>query len=370
MNNTISLLSCLHQKIYELKEKIESYISKNKIINFNDIVFIKPNFVAPFQHATTNLDLICLVVEIIKDYGAIPVIGESSGYEFATEEVFKYLRIDERLKQYNLKILNLDNYKFSLIETKSNIFKKVELSEKIFESDKIINMPKLKMHKVSTLSLAMKNLFGLYSKKQRQKIHIINLNEGIIVINEIIKPDLVIMDALTIVMNAAVYGRSLEINKILLSQTNIGMDLFICDYLNFPFYRIKYLNDYVIRKKIDPSEYQKDGIEDCNRELLITMKRFGNLKYRIMHGADYLYKLFTNRKSIIPLINYKFGIKPVIDKKKCNLCGQCVESCPVKAISIINNEIYINKKLCSQLRCLKCVEECPQKAIKIKRVGL
>ena len=46
-------------------------------------VLIKPNFVAPFPAATTDLAIIAAVAERIRDAGGVPVVGESSGYEFS-----------------------------------------------------------------------------------------------------------------------------------------------------------------------------------------------------------------------------------------------------------------------------------------------
>ena len=51
-----------------------------------------------------------------------------------------------------------------------------------------------------------------------------------------------------------------------------------------------------------------------------------------------------------------------IDGSKCNGCGNCVEVCRQKAISISNNLAEINQRLCIQ--CGACLEACPTDAIK------
>ncbi len=48
-------------------------------------VLIKPNFVAPFPAATTDLAIIAAVAERIREAGGVPVVGESSGYEFSAD---------------------------------------------------------------------------------------------------------------------------------------------------------------------------------------------------------------------------------------------------------------------------------------------
>jgi len=360
-------LDCTPQTLNNIKAQIASYVSKRDLVKHHEKILIKPNFVAPFTHATTNIDLLCLVIEVIVDMGAHPIIGESAGYEFDTKSVLDVLKIADALRKYDLEIKNLDNEVFCIREANHKIFNKLEISSIIFECDKIINMPKLKMHKVTTLSLAMKNLLGLCSKKQRQDMHILDIHEGIIAINEIIKPDLVIMDALTILMNAAVYGETVEINKVLLGQTNIGMDLYVCNYLNFPYHKVKHIHDYTKKNNISIPQYQKEKLQ--NGKVTIRPMPLGNLKYRIMHILDYIYKFFTKKKSIIPLLNYKYSVRPVIIKEKCSVCEKCIKVCPMDAIYLDRNKIVrINASKCSTLRCLKCAQVCPENAIKINKL--
>jgi len=55
--------------------------------------------------------------------------------------------------------------------------------------------------------------------------------------------------------------------------------------------------------------------------------------------------------------------KPEIDKKKCNLCGTCVEICPMSVfekgdqIKIVNDEC---------IGCRACEAQCAKEAIKVK----
>lgn len=47
----------------------------------------------------------------------------------------------------------------------------------------------------------------------------------------------------------------------------------------------------------------------------------------------------------------------------CNKCGQCIEVCDTKAISVDNKGVHINRKLCTN--CGKCVEVCAPGALKV-----
>ncbi|AKI96689.1 4Fe-4S binding protein [Kosmotoga pacifica] len=52
---------------------------------------------------------------------------------------------------------------------------------------------------------------------------------------------------------------------------------------------------------------------------------------------------------------------PVIDRKRCTLCGLCVDICPYFALSIENNSVVVDTDEC--FGCGLCQSRCPVKAI-------
>jgi len=57
-------------------------------------------------------------------------------------------------------------------------------------------------------------------------------------------------------------------------------------------------------------------------------------------------------------------MSPVVKKKKCVACGQCVEHCSQGAISIVENKARIDDQRC--IGCGECILICPNKAIDIR----
>ena len=55
---------------------------------------------------------------------------------------------------------------------------------------------------------------------------------------------------------------------------------------------------------------------------------------------------------------------PKIDKNKCNLCGTCVEVCPMEVFSKDDKEIKIVDGKC--IGCHACELQCPKEAIKVE----
>lgn len=54
----------------------------------------------------------------------------------------------------------------------------------------------------------------------------------------------------------------------------------------------------------------------------------------------------------------------IIDRNLCTGCGQCVDMCPVEAISLGDDNIaVVDPELC--VDCGQCIDECPVEAISL-----
>ena len=53
-----------------------------------------------------------------------------------------------------------------------------------------------------------------------------------------------------------------------------------------------------------------------------------------------------------------------VDVEKCNACESCVDTCPVEAISMVNDKAKVDADECTE--CEACVEECPEGAISME----
>ena len=52
-----------------------------------------------------------------------------------------------------------------------------------------------------------------------------------------------------------------------------------------------------------------------------------------------------------------------VDAEKCSACGECVEACPLEAISVPENVAVVDEGTCGD--CGACVEVCPTQAIAV-----
>lgn len=340
------------------------------IVKKGDKVLIKPNFVAPFPKATTDLAILEGLVNAVKRIGAIPIIGESSGFEFNTGTTFKILGLEEFSQRNNVEVVNFDTDSFVEMETGWDKIKRFKVARLAAESDVIINVPKLKKHSLTKVTFGMKNLFGVLHRDSRRLIHAYNLEKGIYTLNKIISPKLTIVDG-TWSLESAVYSEA-SYRGLLIAGEDVRMVDYVCcnllgeDYTNVPHIAMgidSKLLDSLNLVNLSEGDY---SISERNINNNAGPQIKSNLKkqiYKMMYKFDILYNSVFHYSSI-PDIHLNLGVKPYIVKKVCNQCGVCKEVCEAKAIDINRTGNYdIDYQKCKYVRCLKCKDSCPQKAI-------
>ena len=127
-----------------------------------DNVLIKPNMLqgkSPEEAITTHPAVVEAVVNMVKDEGAIPMIGDSPGGPARGMESFWDITgFADVSKRTGAKLVNFEktgSYKINRNKTEYRIAKKV------LDADLIINLPKIKTHGLTIFTCAVKNMYGV-----------------------------------------------------------------------------------------------------------------------------------------------------------------------------------------------------------------
>jgi ferredoxin len=268
-------------------------------------------------------------------------------------------------------VLNLDQGPFTRVATELGT---LEIAQAALEADLLINLPKLKRHSLTRVTLGIKNLMGLLSRDSRRWLHVRGLERGLVALAQTVNPQLTILDALT-VTSRAVYGESAPLGMVLGSRDLVALDCYACGLLGEDPQQIAHIRE-AIRRGLGGSDYQVVGLSETSKvarsftsqTLEVPTKRLYRLFFRAMYLADLPVSRLTGR-SLIPYVHYWLGIRPHLEKGQCDRCGRCATVCPVGAIQVEEKRIIPAR--CMRVRCLRCVSACPRGAIRVRgwRVG-
>ncbi|MFP4085197.1 MAG: DUF362 domain-containing protein [Desulfobacteraceae bacterium] len=356
--------------------KVEGILSAiggmSNYVKPGNIVLIKPNFVAPFPHATTSLEVLGAIITAVKHCGGKPVIAESAGYEFDTEVTFKLLGAYDFARKIGVKLINLDKAKYIHARLTRGFVREVKVPKLVLEADVLINVPKLKRHSLTSATISMKNLVGFLHRESRCKIHCVGLEQAIFELSKLIHSHLVIVDG-TVITGRAVFGSQHHLSLLVGSDNTYAADVFCCRILGVNPRDIKHIRHSLNEGLVgEMSKTIPIGTEEPLGDVLKVILPESNLKkncllhiaYRLMYSVELLYTRIMNARSLIPAAHYYFGIRPWIDRGICDRCGICLDVCPVDAIKIQDKEI--DASLCMKVRCMQCLSVCPHRAIRIR----
>ncbi len=353
----------------EDQQKLESVLEElfNAVGGFagrflsGDTVLIKPNFVAPFEHATTDLRMIDFFVQKIRELGGEPVIGETSGYEFGTEGTFDILGIRAYCADNHVKLINFEQDEYVTVDIGAD-FKPVEIAKSALDAKLIVNLPVLKGHTITRVTGATKNLFGFLSKPSRRYLHFHRLEEGIVALGKHFDHIVHFVDA-RYLLSRAVFGEPKMLGYFLAGDDCFAIDHFGSPLLGIDPDAVRYLHwtgkyeiDGISAEAPGPLQRRDSFKERLHRKIYSAFYRIDHIKSAIFGGA-----------SIIPQLHWYLGVHPEIGNVSEADLKKLADICPLGAIDVKGRRIV--KQKCIHARCLRCYCHGAKGQVKLKGFG-
>ena len=342
-----------NNEIYEIiKNVFEIFEVENKVKDKK--VLVKPNILGPFppeRGVTTDPRVISAIVKELKKCRSKEiVVGDNSGSIHF--DPFKIAKITGILDASDGCYSNIAR---EVVEVKveSKFIEELFISRIVKEADYVINVPKFKTHSLTTITGAIKNMFGIIPGGKKAKLHsftrsIKEFAELLIDIYQIRVPDLNIMDAIIGMEGVGpTNGKTRIINKIISSDNGISLDSVMAAMMGLKPDTIELLQIANEKKlgEIDISNINIDG----DLEVISGFKTPNN---------GFLQRI---RKTAVPHIFNFAAVKPIVNHKKCKICKRCIEVCPVSAMNLTDKFPEADRKKC--ISCFCCDEHCPYGAI-------
>ncbi len=174
-----------------------------QIVMPGDCVLIKPNLVEPAAAGSgtiTNPRLIEAVARYcLERRAARVIIGEGPTYyqpESRLKECFTTTGVSELAGRLGVEWVLFDEYGYRTFSgVSSSTPEKFRLTEFAFTCNRFINLPVLKTHYLTKVTLAMKNLKGCLKREDKPRFHQLDLSRAVVELGKIIRPAVNIIDA-------------------------------------------------------------------------------------------------------------------------------------------------------------------------------
>ncbi len=309
-------------------------------------VLVKPNMLSPHppqDGVTTHPRIVETVLKFLLDLGVKPFVGDSPAVGNA-KSVGKTSGILDVCEKLGVPIEDLGDP----IEVSGRTYRKIKVSRKVLEADKVVNLPKLKTHSQMVFTLGVKNTFGCVVGREKASWHLRagtndNFANLLIDVHLIVNPTLTILDGVIgMEGNGPSNGKVKEFNLLAVSENAFALDWVVVNQLGVP-PNIVYTLKEAGKRKLIP-EFEVDGEWSSTIELPNTVD--------VIPIPKILQKMVR-----------QFVRVPRINKNRCVSCRICENECPTNAINIDKKKVDYSKCI----RCYICQEVCPENAIDLVR---
>jgi len=232
----------------EQAQEINSSITKSlDLIGFQlsktvKSVVIKPNLCYYWDASTgytTDPRIVSGIIDYVREKCGEDVeikVAEADASAMRTKHVFPVLGYDKLAKEKKVELFNLCD---DVLVDKTVHVNGRDISFKVpnvlLKSDLFINVPKLKIMRITKITCAMKNIFGCNGFPKKLVYHKF-LNEAIVGINKVLHPHLTVVDGLVGL------GRNpIKLNVVMASTDTFSIDWVASQIAGYSPSRVKFL---------------------------------------------------------------------------------------------------------------------------------
>lgn len=336
-------------------------------------ILVKPNILnasAPEKAVTTHPVFLAAVLQFLQENRAARIIvGDSPGFQqgsIAGKTAGLYqIAMDAKAEWDEFKQGSLHQ------APEGRLVKSFVLADVLERCDLVINLPKLKTHRLMNYTGAIKNLFGLIPGLAKSAMHLRYPDKehfGTMLVDLALSvvPTFTFMDAIAAMEGEGPgNGTPYPLGLVLASASMPLLDWTAASIIGYKPEKISYLADAMDRigKNPEKPEYS------CGPESIqqVRVDNFKLLPYEIAHpSALKALPGFLQKLAVSATMR-----RPIFHEKKCIGCSACVKICPGKALILDRKSPGINKILIDDAACITCFcchEVCPVNAISAGKV--
>jgi uncharacterized protein (DUF362 family) len=237
-----------------------------------DKVLIKVNFITDKTWdtgATTDPIVVEAIIKKLEDLPVKVYVVESDATITNADKAFEATGMKDMCSRNGVEWLNLRYVKdkVTLAVPNGEVLKSIVVPRLVTESA-VISAAKLKTHLNTTVTLGMKNMFGLLPDKFKGKYHMKGISKVVVDINTVLKPALTVIDGFVAMEGQGpVDGTPVQMNLIIAGTDVVATDATAARVMGFNPFEIKHIRR-AYEKGLGSSEAQIVGekLESVKRD--------------------------------------------------------------------------------------------------------
>jgi len=326
----------------------------------NARVVLKPNICAPkteWTGAVTSADLVARVIRGLQPLTHHIAVGDSPFAGYHARRTMRAAGIAQVVEELGAEPLDFNACERVHIPVpQGSVFQELTVVKPVTEADVIINMPVIKTHILTLVTLSMKNMKGVVPGSLKHEAHRRGIHKAIVDINRAVPSTLVIMDAdVGMEGNGPINGFPRPLGLVIVGTNVVAVDAVAATIMGVNPAEVKHLR-YAARAGLGPldlAEIDVVGLPNPLPRPFVLPRAYFSPFYR------FICRFESPAARVIEGFS-----RIVVDKDACQRCRSCLRACPQQAITWVDDAPHIAHDRCS--KCLCCVESCLYEALDLR----
>ena len=211
MEAKVAIVKCMHtpdrREINEMTQNVLKLIGPlDRIIKPGALVVIKGNFFAPYPPpVSVDRRVVGALTELCFSAGAGRVvlcegvsIGTRLGHGARSDSIMEMLGVADEVRSKGGELVSLEYAeRVSTSVPNAKSIAAIDYPKLLLECDVLVDLPCMKTHSMTLVTLGIKNFHGVMSDAQKYYAHRDDLEQKLVDAFKIRKPDLTLIDAIT-----------------------------------------------------------------------------------------------------------------------------------------------------------------------------
>lgn len=251
----VCITRCGNDITSDISNTIEAVCSLSELAGKTIIIKVnacRPGY-APGQ--VTSPEFLRVVLTLLRTQARSIIVCESNGQRFSATESLERAGLAAVARQEGAQVVNLSQEPTVSVPVPEPLyFKTVDLPKPLVEADIFIDMCCMKTHKLTGVTLGLKNMFGCLPIYDRCLLHS-HINELLADVASVLRPRISLMDAVVAMEgDGPIAGIPKRMNLILASDNVAALDFTAAQIMGFDPQRVLHIANAVKKMPIEPLE--------------------------------------------------------------------------------------------------------------------